>query len=69
MTIIIGFTDDTGTTIGTDSLYTWEDGFVKPQGHKFISLPSEYMDKVLVAASGQQKFSQAFERADRDTPK
>ena len=69
MTIIIGFRDEMGTTIGTDSLYTWEDGFVKPQGHKFISLPSEYIDKVLVAASGQEKFSQVFERVVRDTPK
>ena len=62
MTIIVGMIDETGATIGTDSLYTWEEGFAKPQGHKFIQLPSEYEDRIIVASSGQEKFSQIFER-------
>ena len=69
MTIIVAMIDETGATIGTDSLYTWEEGFAKSQGHKFIQLPSECEGRVIVASAGQEKFSQIFERMARDAPK
>ena len=69
MTIIVGMLDEKQVVIGTDSLYTWEEGFVKPHGSKFVPMPKEFDGKVIVASSGQEKFSQIFERIAKEIPK
>lgn len=60
MTILIGTIDRGVAYIGSDSLWTWDEGFVRESNvSKFIDL---HNDSVLIATSGQDKFTQILER-------
>ena len=66
MTILIGAIHNGYAYVGADSLWTWDDQFVRESKvSKFIQLDD---DKVLIATSGQDKFTQIFERVIETDP-
>jgi len=63
MTIAIGLRHDKKIYVGADSLWSYDDSFVKHGiGSKFLALP----DGQLAVAAGQVRFSQLFTRFIRD---
>jgi len=67
MTIIIGAIHEGRAYIGTDSLWSFDKDFVRPcKTSKFIPVPN---DKFLMAQAGQDKFTQIFIRAMKNTMK
>lgn len=65
MTILIGAIHNGKAYIGTDSLWTWDDNFVREHpASKFINLHLEPApnNKVLIATAGQDKFTQLLEK-------
>lgn len=63
MTIGIGAITKNSITVGTDSLWAYSDDFVRElKTSKFIEVPAKYKNKLLIATSGQDKFTQIFEK-------
>jgi ATP-dependent protease HslVU (ClpYQ) peptidase subunit len=59
MTILAGTIENGTIYIGADSLWTWDDDFVRESKvSKFIELPR---DDILIATAGQDKFTQILE--------
>ena len=69
MTIAIGTISTHSIIIGTDSLWSWSEDFVRDhKTSKFIEAPNKLKSKVLVASAGQDRFTQIFERLIRKSP-
>lgn len=69
MTIGIGAITKKSIIIGTDSLWTFNEEFVREhKTSKFLEIPPKYKSKVVIASSGQDRFTQIFERMLRDSP-
>jgi len=65
MTILIGAIHKGKAYIGADSLWTWDDNFVREHNtSKFIELDPELTtrNKILIATAGQDKFTQLLEK-------
>ena len=69
MTILIGAIANGKAYVGADTLWTWDDNFVR-QHHisKFVEPPSEGRYNVLIATAGQDKFTQILEKVLSDNP-
>lgn len=67
MTIIIGTIYQGTVYMGTDSLWTWDDHFVRV--HKSSKFADFSDDNVLVATSGHDKFTLLLEKAIRSEPR
>lgn len=66
MTIIIGTLSNNKVYIGADTLYTWERSFVREcKTSKFLDTG---IPDLLVAGSGQDKFSQVFTKVIQSHP-
>jgi ATP-dependent protease HslVU (ClpYQ) peptidase subunit len=69
MTILIGAIHDGKAYIGADTLWTWSENFVREHTtSKFVTVPVEGENEVLIATSGQDKFTQILDRVLRDKP-
>jgi ATP-dependent protease HslVU (ClpYQ) peptidase subunit len=69
MTILIGAIHDGKAYIGADTLWTWSDNFVRSHStSKFIALPVEGNNNILIATAGQDKFTQILERVLLNRP-
>jgi ATP-dependent protease HslVU (ClpYQ) peptidase subunit len=71
MTILIGAIHNGKAYIGTDSLWTWDEGFVREHTKgKFIDLQVEPapQNKILIATAGQDKFTQLLEKVLQTYP-
>lgn len=66
MTIIIGAIHQGHIYVGTDSLWTWDEHFVRV--HKTSKFAEFSDDNVLVATSGHDKFTLILEKAIRAEP-
>lgn len=63
MTICIASITKNSLTVGTDSLWSWGEDFVRDhKTSKFVELPDKYKSKLLIATAGQDKFTQIFEK-------
>ena len=71
MTILIGAIHNGKAYIGADSLWTWDDNFVREHTtSKFIDLRVEPAprNKILIATAGQDKFTQLLEKVLQTHP-
>ncbi len=69
MTIIIGAIHNGKAYIGADTLWTWDENFVREHTtSKFIEMPVESRYRVLIATAGQDKFTQILERVLLNNP-
>lgn len=65
MTILIGAIHNGKAYIGADTLWTWDDSFVREHTtSKFIDLDEDLQtrNKILIATAGQDKFTQLLEK-------
>jgi ATP-dependent protease HslVU (ClpYQ) peptidase subunit len=63
MTILIGAIHNNKAYIGADSLWTWDDNFVREHStSKFVSLSIEPRNQILIATAGQDKFTQILDK-------
>tara|TARA_B100000614_G_C14329217_1_gene403935 strand:- start:75 stop:674 length:600 start_codon:yes stop_codon:yes gene_type:complete len=69
MTILIGAIANGKAFVGADTLWTWDDNFVR-QHHisKFVEPPVEGRYEVLIATAGQDKFTQILEKVLLEHP-
>lgn len=66
MTIGIGTITKKSLIVGTDSLWSFGEDFVKDiKTSKFVKIPNKYKDQILIASSGQDKFTQILEKLFR----
>ena len=71
MTILIGAIHDGKAYIGADSLWTWDENFVREHTtSKFVDLQVEppASNKILIATAGQDKFTQLLEKVLQTNP-
>jgi len=66
MTIAIGTVTSKSIIVGTDTLWGWNEEFVRDhKTSKFLEVPADYKNKLLISTSGQDKFTQIFEKLIR----
>ena len=70
MTILIGAIHNGKAYIGADTLWTWDDSFVRKHTTKFvdIDITPAPANEVIIATAGQDKFTQLLEKVLRDHP-
>lgn len=69
MTILIGAIHNGKAYLGADTLWTWDENFVREHHtSKFVDLPADSAHKVLIATSGQDKFTQILEQVLIEKP-